>query len=297
MGRPYAPRENLGGNFCGHDPQNPRLTLEKPAKTGKGGIPFVLTRLMARLKSYYDNPRQIIPSLNLANGSERQQRSERREACLLLLMALLKYTDLASLRVGIPTQDGFLSLTVDYIGKQTGMAPKRVERALADLKAAGLVTIVQPRKRLPDGSWKGLAAVKAVSRHLFALFGLGGYAETRTHQSQQAVSEKSQEARGCRSGPVDVGFESLGWKTRRETEAHATGRPGISPTTGHQGIGTQTSPPPLDPRAAHRGSRTDAPYPRSVPPLNLRLNCRRAGAKTPRRIDLPLGNQALPHRK
>jgi len=93
---------------------------------------------MALLKSYYDNPRQIIPSLDLANGSERQQRSERREACLLLLMALLKYTDLASLRVGIPTQDGFLSLTVDYIGKQTGMTLKRVERALADLKAAGL---------------------------------------------------------------------------------------------------------------------------------------------------------------
>ena len=141
MGRPYAPRENLGGNFCGHDPQNPRLTLEKPAKTG---IPFVLTRLMALLKSYYDNPRQIIPSLDLANGSERQQRSERREACLLLLTVLLKYTDLASLRVGIPTEDGFLSLTVDYLAKQTGMALKRVERALADLKAAGLVTIANP---------------------------------------------------------------------------------------------------------------------------------------------------------
>ena len=193
MGRPYVPRENLGGNFCGHDPQNPRLTLPKPPKTGTGGIPFVLTRLMALLKSYYDNPRQIIPSLDLANGSERQQRSERREACLLSLMALLKYTDLASLRVGIPTQDGFLSLTVDYIAKQTGMALRRVERAMADLKAAGLVTIAQPRKRLPDGSWKGLAAVKAISRHLFALFGLDRRLKKERAKASQRLKQKAQQ--------------------------------------------------------------------------------------------------------
>jgi len=44
------------------------------------------------------------------------------EACVLTAKALLKYTDLASLRVGIPTEDGFLSLTVDYLAEQTGMA-------------------------------------------------------------------------------------------------------------------------------------------------------------------------------
>mgnify|MGYP000136659613 FL=1 len=209
MGRPYAPRENLGGNFCGHDPQNPRLTLEKPPKTGKGGIPFVLTRLMALLKSYYDNPRQIIPSLDLANGSERQQRSERREACLLLLMALLKYTDLASLRVGIPTQDGFLSLTVDYIGKQTGMAPKRVERALGDLKAAGLVTIAQPRKRLPDGSWKGLAAVKAISRHLFSLFGLGGMLKRERDKASKRLAKKAKKQETAGQSRLALALKAL----------------------------------------------------------------------------------------
>ena len=198
MGRPYAPRENLGGNFCGHDPRNPRLTLPKPPKTGKGGIPRVLTLCAERLKDYYNNPRQIIPSLDLANGSERQQRSERREACLLLLMALLKYTDLASLRVGIPTQDGFLSLTVAFIATQTGMTLKRVERALADLKAAGLVTIAQPRKRLSDGSWKGLAAVKAISRHLFGLFSLGGMLKRERDKASKRLAKKSkkQEAAG-----------------------------------------------------------------------------------------------------
>ena len=192
MGRSYAPRANQGGNFCGHDPRNPRLSLTLPPKTGNGGIPFVLSRLMALLKSYYDNPRRIIPTLDLANGRNRQQRSERREACILMLTALLKYTDLASLRVGIPTPDGFLNLTIDFLAKQTGMAPRRAERALADLKAAGLVTISQPRKRLPGGSWRGLAAVKAISRHLFSLFGLGGMLKRERNKASKRQAKKSQ---------------------------------------------------------------------------------------------------------
>ena len=120
MGR-YVPRANLGGNFCGHNPRNPRFTLTRPAKTGKGGIPPVLTLCAERLQDYYHRPRQVIPSLDLANGSARQQRSERREACVLLLTALLKYTDLASLRVGIPTPEGFLNLTVGFLAAQTGL--------------------------------------------------------------------------------------------------------------------------------------------------------------------------------
>ena len=193
MGRAYVPRENLGGNFCGHAPLSPRFTLARPAKTGKGGIPRVLTLCAERLKDYYYGPRKVIPSLDLANGSERQQRSERREACVLLLTALLKYTDLTSLRVGIPTQDGFLSLTVDFIAKQTGMTLKRVERALADLKTSGLVTLSQPRKRLPDGAWKGLAAVKAISRHLFAIFGLGRRLKQERTKASKRLKQKTQQ--------------------------------------------------------------------------------------------------------
>jgi len=193
VGRAYVPRTNLGGNFCGHDPRNPKFTLTRPAKTGKGGIPLVLTLCAERFKSYYAHPRQLIPSLDLANGSARQQRSERREACVLLLTALLKYMDLASLRVGIPTQDGFLSLTVDYIAEQTGMTLKRAERALADLKTSGLVTLAQPRQRRSDGSWKGLAAVKAISRHLFALFGLGKRLQRERAKASQRLKQKVQQ--------------------------------------------------------------------------------------------------------
>lgn len=189
---PYTPRHNFGGNFCGHDPLHPRFTLEKPAKKGAGGLPRVLTLCMERITGYYNRPRKVLPSLDLANGSERQQRSERREACICVLASLLKYTDLASLRVGIPTSQGFLNLTVNYLARNTGMTLKRVERALADLKAAGLLTVSQPRQLTKDGSWRGLAAVKAVSKDLFAVFGLAVMLKKERDKASKRLKEKAQ---------------------------------------------------------------------------------------------------------
>jgi len=168
----YTPRVNVGGNFCGHSPDSPRLELPSPPRKGPGGIPRVLTLLMERLPQYYWSPRRVLPSLDLANGSQRQQRTERREACIDLIKAILKYTDLSSLRVGIPTKDGFMCMTLDFIAKEAGIGHRRAERALRDLKSANLITVSQPRQLQPDGSWKGLAAIKAVSRHLFSVFGL-----------------------------------------------------------------------------------------------------------------------------
>jgi len=166
------------------------FTLAKPANKGKGGIPHVLTLCIERITNYYNNPRQIIPSLDLANGSDRQQRSERRESCIRLMSALLKRVDLASLRVGIPTASGFMSYTVDYITLDTGMGQKRVERALSDLKAAGIVTVSQPRQLLPDGSFKGLAAIKTISKSLFSAFGLGVMLKKERNKASKRQAKK-----------------------------------------------------------------------------------------------------------
>lgn len=189
----YTDRINTGGNFCGHDPSSPALTLPAPARKGKGGIPRVLTLCAERLENYYHRPRQIIPSLDLANGSKRQQRSERRESCIILMKALLKRVDLVSLRVGIPTDSGFMSYTVDYIANDTGMDLKRVERALSDLKSAGIITVSQPRKLLPDGQWKGLAAVKTVSCLLFGIFGLTRMLKKERKKASKRLKEKMQQ--------------------------------------------------------------------------------------------------------
>jgi hypothetical protein len=58
----------------------------KPAKSTTT-MPIMCT---GRVADYYYRPRQVLPSLYFANDSDRGQRSERREACVLLLKALLK---------------------------------------------------------------------------------------------------------------------------------------------------------------------------------------------------------------
>lgn len=187
----YTARINQGGNFCGHNPEKPRLTLASPARRGKGGHPRVLTLLMERITAYYGAPRRLLPSLDLANGSQRQMRSERREACICVIAAIIKNTDLSSLRVGIPTPDGFLNFTFSWIAGQCGLPLARVERAVRDLKAAGMITVAQPRQLQADGTWRGLAAVKAVSKHLFAAFGLKSMLEIEMKKASKRLKKKA----------------------------------------------------------------------------------------------------------
>ena len=187
---PYVQRTNEGGNFCGHDPLNPSFNLERPAKTGKGGIPRVLTLCMERITDYYDTPRKKIPSLDLVNGSPRKQRSERRESCICLLACLLKNTELSSLRIGIPTLKGFINFTVSLLAKYTRLTMSRTERALHDLKKAGLVTVSQPRQTLADGSVRGMVAVKAISKQVFRLFGLGVMLDFERKKASKRLKKK-----------------------------------------------------------------------------------------------------------
>ncbi|MNM40938.1 hypothetical protein D3C81_517470 [compost metagenome] len=193
MGREYVPRINQGGNFCGHEPDAPKLDLVK-SSTGKRR-PGILCELQTRMKAYFSRP-MMIPSLRAANCSAtgRQQRSERREACLQLLAAIIEFTDLASLRCGVPTPTGFVSLTLEYLVSFTGLHPRRAERAMADLKRAGILTVSQARQLQEDGSWRGLAAVKAVNKLLFTVFGL---ARRLTHERDRAAKRLAKKVRSA----------------------------------------------------------------------------------------------------
>ena len=177
------------GNRCGHDPARPILLgINNPFPKGKGGFPLLLHKAIERLQTYFDRP-GLLPSLNLANGSARQQRSERREACIQVLSSLLYRLNLTTLCVGIPTASGFVNLSVAVLGKQTTLGEKRVDRALRDLKRSGILTISQPRCQKKDGTWMGQVAVKAVSRSLFKALGL----ETMLYMARKHAAKKHQE--------------------------------------------------------------------------------------------------------
>jgi hypothetical protein len=197
--REYVPRINHGGNFCGHVVNVPKLDLITP--TTEKRRPGILRELQARVKSYYTRP-TLIPSLRAANRSAtgRQQRSERREACLQLLAAILEFTDVASLRCGVPTPSGFLSLTLDYLVRFTGLHPRRAERAMADLKRANLMTVSQARQLQEDGTWRGLAAVKAVNKLLFTAFGLGQRLRQERDRAAKRLAKKATKLGGTLTG-------------------------------------------------------------------------------------------------
>lgn len=161
----------MEGNNCGHRPTSPRWFSPPPKHTR----PKIISKIIDEIQQYYVDPTSIIPSLNLANGSNRQQRSERREACVSVLGCLLHYLDLASLRVGIPQPNkSFNGISMPFIAEKSSLTLKRTERAMKDLVKSGLITVYPLCEKLTDTVYKGYAAVRTVSRKLFTLFGMGG---------------------------------------------------------------------------------------------------------------------------
>jgi len=161
----------MGGNRCDHIPEKPRWFSPPPKHTR----PKIISKAIEKIQQYYFEPSATIPSLNLANGSERQQRSERREACIDVLGCLLHYLDLATMRVGIPQNDGtFRGISMPFIAEKTSMTLKRAERAIHDLVKAGLISVYPLCEKISDTVYKGYAAIRTVSKKLFTLFGMSG---------------------------------------------------------------------------------------------------------------------------
>ena len=158
------------GNRCGHDPRHPRLSPPEPIKTGPGGLPRILSLAAERAKEWFYHPDKC-PALN--SHPSRQTRSERREACQVVIEALLKRLDLASLCVGLPTPaDGFIDVDMKTIVAETGLGQRRCERAIGLLKEAGFLNVKQPRRLNAEGVYVGLRAIRVFTEKFFDWLGL-----------------------------------------------------------------------------------------------------------------------------
>jgi len=169
-----AARLNMGGNFCGFNPQCPSYLDVMPRHKGRGSIPRVLTMLAERVSVFFDDP-TVLPSLAFALGRIRHMRGERRDACLGLLNVMIANTDLVSLVVGRPkfkSGSQIVSYTTAWLSRKAGLEMRRAERAMSDLVAAGLVAVSQQRMKSQDGSYKSHAAIKRLNPALFQAFGL-----------------------------------------------------------------------------------------------------------------------------
>lgn len=207
------------GNNCGHCPSTPRY-FTPPEK--HANRPVILSRIITAIRKYYENP-NTLPLLNAANESDRQQRSERREACISLLGCILHYTDLVTLRVGIPQPDGSMAgLTLPFIADLSGLGERRAERAIHDLKAAGIITVHPICEKISDTIYKGIAAIRTVCVHLFTALGFDAWLR---HERQKAADrKKKKEAKRDKKNlaNVQMGLNALGNKTKPEATVTAT---------------------------------------------------------------------------
>ncbi|KVP43456.1 hypothetical protein [Burkholderia ubonensis] len=162
--------------------------------------PRILRTLSLRLERYLDRPARWLPALNAANGSRRQQRSERRIACAQLLRAMIKYCDLATLRVGIPAATGWVDLTLPFFADHAGLGVRRAERALRDLQTAGLAK-VRRQCALQESStgdrYKGLAAIKYLPPALFDAFGMRAWLQHERSRAHLRAQRRAAQQHKC----------------------------------------------------------------------------------------------------
>jgi len=167
-------------NSFGHDRFNP-VFLDVPA-IEKGGRPPVLTRLMGRLEQLYDDlarPRWKTQALqtNRTRRTHRVRRmySQRREAVVRLLQAMVAHADLKTLTVVAwdKRSNKLEPASLRYLALVAGLGLKRADRAMADIEEMGLVWVRQRRTIDPEGQWKSMSALRKLSPLLFSLFGLG----------------------------------------------------------------------------------------------------------------------------
>ena len=185
--RPTAPWTT--GNRCGHDPQNPRLSPPAAIRTGPGGPPRILSLAAEKAKEWFFSPGQCPP---LQTSPQRQTRSERREACQVVLEFLLGRLDLASLCLGTPTlSGGFIDLDMKTIVTGTGLGQRRCERAIGQLKAAGFMTVKQPRLQTAPGQYLGLRAIRVLTARLFEWLGLGAMLARERFRAAKALRARA----------------------------------------------------------------------------------------------------------
>ena len=179
----------MEGNRCNHNPANPQLTPRHPIRKGKGGLPRILSLAAERAKAWYKHPQKCPP---LCSSSTRKTRSERREAYQIVIETLLIHLDLASLCLGTPTLDnGFIDVDMKTIVKTSGMGQRRCERAIAQLKKAGLMEVKQPRKLNAQGDYLGCRAIRVVTTTFFEWLGLGPMLQRERARASDALRRKA----------------------------------------------------------------------------------------------------------
>jgi hypothetical protein len=224
----------LSGNRCGHDPKNPRFPDPKnnPRTARHGLSPKIIEAVIKKSRNYYNNP-ELLPSLNAANGSDRQMRSERREGCNDILEPILRYMDIRTLRVGIPQIDGTMvglpmeSKTLEdgtrIVGlvEMAGLGLRRAERAAHDLKTAGILGVNSICNKIEEGVYQGISAIRTISAQFFTALGMELYLKHEQRKAKERWEKKTNKAERKNLANVKMAMNNLKGKPQTPTAKEA----------------------------------------------------------------------------
>ena len=155
-------------------------------------MPRILSLAAERAKAWYFHPKKCPP---LQAQPNRRTRSERREACQIVLETILSYLDLASMCLGTPTAaSGFIDIDMRTIVRDSGIGQRRCERAIALFKEAGFMKVTQPRTQNDEGMYFGCRAIRVVTEALFEWLGLGPMLHRERARASESLRRKTQKA-------------------------------------------------------------------------------------------------------
>jgi len=203
---------NLGtGNRCGHNPNRPEFHLFSEPDWSTS-IPHVMRKLIEAVKGYYYAPLSTLPSLANLNGRRnksgdpRKNRSEARAAEVLVMRAVLYFTEFASLRVGTPKADGrFIPRSCAELAAIAGLLKDKDDpaepdepsprfwRAFRRLRLAGAFDVYLQYDEKEDGSKRGRPAIKRVNLNFLIALGAVSFEQLkkfRTHCSNRLKSTR-----------------------------------------------------------------------------------------------------------
>jgi hypothetical protein len=154
-------------------------------------LPRILSLAAERAKAWYRHPQKC----HVLNRGNRQTRSERREAYQIVIETMLSVLDLASLCLGTPTLgNGFVDVDMKALVAASGISQRRCERAIADLKVAGLMEVKQPRRLNEHGEYVGLRAIRVIREAFFEFLDLGPMLRRERARATERLRRKAQRA-------------------------------------------------------------------------------------------------------
>ncbi|QIZ02640.1 hypothetical protein AhyVDH1_035 [Aeromonas phage AhyVDH1] len=201
----------LTGNRCDHDPKNPRLDLDcRPAR--KGSLPAALKKCIENLRAYYYDRSILRPLAELdasdkkVTAGKRSNRSEAREAEVLVISAIIECLDLTSMLVGVPKDGKFIHRSTYELAKMAGLLDpetdephRRFTRCLSRLRRSGFMETTQARRTCKDGTIKAAVGIKCVDPDFIVML-MGGTPKAAAQLEKARASHykatKERRARG-----------------------------------------------------------------------------------------------------